>query len=115
MTFDMPNATETFGRRNITASPTQSLAMMNSGFVWRAAEQWANRLAGAGAKSFAERVDQAHLEAYGRAATPREVEWAREFLADHGIDDEEAAAEHREVWKQICHTMLNRKELIYVY
>ena len=25
MAFDMPNATETFGRRNITASPTQSL------------------------------------------------------------------------------------------
>ena len=57
MTFDMPNATETFGRRNITASPAQSLAMMNSSFVWKAAEQWKKRILAAGKMSFAERVN----------------------------------------------------------
>lgn len=114
MTFDMPNSTETFGRRNITASPAQSLALMNSPFVWKAAEQWANRIIG-GEGSFAERVDRVHQQAYGRKATEREQEWARSFLEDHNVKDETAAAKHREVWKDLCHTMLNRKELIYLY
>ena len=115
MTFGMPNATETFGRRNITASPTQALAMMNSPFVWKAAEQWSNRITADGEKTFAERVDLVHQQAFGRSATEDELEWARGFLEDHKITDEAAAARNKALWKDLCHTMLNRKELIYVY
>ncbi len=114
MTFDMPNSTETFGRRNITANPTQSLAMMNSGIVWKAADQWARKIVGAPAETFSTRVDLVHRQAYGRAATEREQEWARGFLADRNLD-EQRGAKDMELWKQLCHTMLNRKELIYVY
>ncbi|MFT4546349.1 MAG: hypothetical protein ACI9UA_004414 [Pseudoalteromonas tetraodonis] len=114
MTFDLPNSTETFGRRNITASPTQSLAMMNSGFVWKAAEQWAKQIAGAKEGSFAVRVDRAHQQAFGRAATETEIEWARGFLTDHQVS-ETGATKHAGLWRDFCHTMLNRKELIYVY
>ena len=112
MTFDMPNATETFGRRNITSGPTQSLALMNGSMVWKAAEKWARRIASAGAASFAERVDLMHRQAFGRGATGRELEWARGLLSDYRID--ESSVKVRD-WKEICHTMLNRKELIYVY
>ena len=114
MTFDLPNSTETFGRRNITASPTQSLAMMNSPFVWKAADHWAKAVMGAKPATFAERVDLVHQQAFGRPASERDLAWARTFLEDHKLD-EEAGAKHREVWRQLCHTMLNRKELIYLY
>ena len=114
MTFDMPNATETFGRRNITASPTQSLAMMNSNLVWSAAEKWASDTVNAPAESFSDRVDLLHRQAFGRAATTRELDWARSFLDDHELD-EKSATNHRGLFKEFCHAMLNRKELIYVY
>ena len=48
----------------------------------------------------------------GRAATPRELEWARGLLADQGINESQLGKQH---WEEFCHTMLNRKELIYVY
>ena len=114
MTFDLPNSTETFGRRNITASPTQSLAMMNSPFVWKAADQWANAVTGAKLETFSEGVDLVHQQAFGRKASEREQTWARTFLQDHKLD-EQAGARHRELWRQLCHTMLNRKELIYLF
>jgi hypothetical protein len=112
MTFDMPNATETFGRRNITAGPTQSLALMNGRMTWTAAEKWARRISSPGKGSFAERVDLLHRQAFGRGATSVELEWARGFLADLRADESSPSFDH---WKEFCHTMLNRKELIYVY
>jgi hypothetical protein len=112
MTFDLPNSTEPFGRRNITAGPAQSLAMMNGPEFWRAAEEWAKRISASGDTSFAGRMNLLHLQAFGRAATARELEWGRSLLLDYGVDESSVGRDH---WKQICHTMLNRKELIYVY
>jgi hypothetical protein len=113
MTFDMPNATETFGRRNITAGPAQSLALMNSDIVWNAADKWARKILESEATEFATRIELLHRQAFGRSATVRELNWARRILADHGVN-EENTNDHG-LWKEICHTMLNRKELIYVY
>ncbi len=112
MTFDLPNSTETFGRRNITAGPTQSLALMNGDISWKAAEQWAKRITSGSKQSFSDRVDQMHLRAFGRHATNAEQEWASSLMAELRSS---ANAGVSEQWKQLCHTMLNRKELIYVY
>jgi hypothetical protein len=111
MTFDMPNATETFGRRNITAGPTQSLALMNGPISWKAAEKWAQQIMKQG-NTFEERIDLLHQQAFARKATDRELKWARALLADLAADEKSISHQH---WKEICHTMLNRKELIYVY
>jgi len=112
MTFDMPNATETFGRRNVTAGPAQSLAILNGSLSWKAAERWARRIASSGKTTFAERVDLLHRQAFGRGATKREIEWARGVLSDLEADESAVSFDH---WKELCHTMLNRKELIYVH
>ncbi|MDG2124257.1 MAG: hypothetical protein P8J87_11190, partial [Verrucomicrobiales bacterium] len=66
------------------------------------------------AESFSDRVDLLHRQAFGRAATTRELDWARSFLDDHELD-EKSATNHRGLFKEFCHAMLNRKELIYVY
>jgi hypothetical protein len=112
MTFDMPNASEPFGRRHVTSGPAQSLALMNGPQTWKAAEQWAQRVLSAGDKSFEKRIDLMHRQAFGRGASEAELRWARGLLADHGIDETAAVKHH---WKGFCHTMLNRKELIYVH
>ena len=112
MTFDMPNATETFGRRNITAGPAQSLALMNSDIAWKAADKWAQNILKI-PSDFPTRIDLLHRQAFGRSASDRELEWARGIHTDHGSDEDDATDQG--LWKEICHTMLNRKELIYVY
>ena len=114
MTFDMPNATETFGRRNTTAGPAQSLALMNSDLVWNAADHWARRVLEKEGSGFENRIDSLHWRAFGRGATDAELAWARRILEDHEADEASAESDHG-LWKELCHTMLNRKELIYVY
>ena len=112
MTFDMPNATETFGRRNVTAGPAQSLALLNGKLSWQSAEHWARSVANDRATTFAEHVDRLHRVAFGRAAREREVEWARELLSDWKAEEDAVSVD---LWKELCHLMLNRKELIYVH
>ena len=112
MTFDMPNGTETFGRRNVTAGPTQSLALMNGHLAWKAADKWAHTLVANQQSSFIQNVSEMHLQAFGRPATKRETAWAKQLLIDIGGSEQDVGHHH---WKEICHTMLNRKELIYVY
>lgn len=113
ITFDMPDGTDPFGRRNVTSTPAQSLELLNGSLVWKAANAWARRIVGNGG-SFEDRVQRMHRRAFAREATPHEIEWARGLLRDYGF-----AADNAEnsfgVWKEICHTMLNRKELIHVY
>ena len=36
-------------------------------------------------------------------------------MLDFKIDSPDRAATNGGLWKEICHSMLNRKELIYVY
>ncbi len=116
--FDMPNASQTFGRRNVTNVPAQSLAMLNDPFVHGQAEAWAKRVIANGAKGFEGQVETMHQRAFGRPAAPPELEWARGLFAElaeaHGVAAADAAG-HLGVWTDFCHTMLNRKELIYVY
>ena len=112
MTFDMPNATETFGRRNVTAGPTQSLALMNGEITWRAAERWADAMLSRKEMSFRDRVNLMHQQAFARNASDTELAWAEGLVKDIGADQEKL---NKQQWKELCHTMLNRKELIYVY
>ena len=116
--FDMPNASQTFGRRNVTNVPAQSLALLNDPFVHGQAAAWAERILTAGETGFRERIDAMHRRAFAREASPAEITWAERLLAQlaesHGVDAARASSDPA-VWTDFCHTMLNRKELIYVY
>ncbi len=115
MLFDMPDGTEPFGRRNVTQSPSQALEFMNGEFSWRVADSWAKRLLKVSKdKSFNEAVDLLHQQAFGRRANEKEAAWAKTVLSDSGIKEKEALKNFN-FWKSFCHTMLNRKELLYVY
>ncbi|MGI9241099.1 MAG: PSD1 and planctomycete cytochrome C domain-containing protein [Verrucomicrobiales bacterium] len=116
--FDMPNASQTFGRRNITNVPAQSLALLNDPFVHGQAAAWAKRILGEGGSDFDARLRSMYLRAFAREPKPGEVEQAKDLFSDlassHGADLASASM-NLAVWTDFCHTMLNRKELIYVY
>ena len=66
--FDMPNASQTFGRRNVTNVPAQSLALLNDPFVHGQAAAWARRILAGGEVAFP-RADRAmHQRAFAREA-----------------------------------------------
>lgn len=116
-TFDMPNASTPFGRRNVTTVPAQSLALMNDPFVIGQAEHWAKQIL-ASAAPFEARVHEMHERAFGRRATERELEWAGSVFAaltkENGVDPA-IASECLDVWQDFCHVFFNRKELIYIH
>ena len=105
--FDLPNATEPTGQRNVTNVPAQSLALLNDAFVHEQAQSWARRVMKAGG-TLDEQLKQVHRQAFGREATEAELTWGRKVLKELGGASEEA-------WKSLCHLMINRKEFIYVF
>ncbi len=111
--FDMPNATEPIGRRNVTNVPAQSLALMNDPFVHKQARAWAESLVNSYPTREA-RVEAIHLAAFSRSATPMEHDWAKRFI-ESLANEYNAASDDPSVWADLCHVIYNRKEFIYVY
>jgi hypothetical protein len=106
--FDMPNATEPTGQRNVTNVPAQSLALLNDRFVHEQATAWAKRIMGRKGTTD-DRLKMLHEQAFGRSATAAELEWGRKALRELGPENSEAG------WAALCHLMINRKEFIYVF
>jgi len=75
--FDSPDAGSVAGTRESTASPLQSLYMLNSEFVARQAEGLADRLM---KQPASDRVDMAYLLLLGRDASASEREHALAFM-----------------------------------
>ncbi len=112
--FDAPTPFSTVGRRNVTNVPAQSLALMNDPLFHQQARVWAERLlrempgADAGA-----RVGWLFESAYGRRPTAAETGACLESLAElrrlQGTGEDGV-----EVWADLCHSLLNANEFIYV-
>jgi len=114
LAFDLPDSSGPFGRRNVTTGPMQSLELLNGELAWRTAEGWARELLNGEARSFDARIQSLHQQAFGRSAGPGDVKWAQDVLQILGRD----ANQHPNdavAWAGLCHAMLNRKELIFVY
>jgi hypothetical protein len=111
--FDLPNATEPIGERQVTNVPAQSLALMNDPFVHEQATAWAKRLSDSG-QSTTEKTQAIHRAAFSRPASSKEVDWAKRVL-------ESLAAEYKthiddpQIWTDLCHLMYNRKDFIYLF
>lgn len=116
LTFDRPVPFTTFGKRNTTNVPAQSLILMNDPFVIQQAEVMARQVMQTN-KQEEDRFHWIYLRAFSRAATPDEISQAKEFITRlaqlHGVADEEIATSMI-VWKDYCHTIFNSKEFIYL-
>ncbi|MBK1877625.1 PSD1 and planctomycete cytochrome C domain-containing protein [Pelagicoccus mobilis] len=111
--FDMPNATESIGKRQVTNVPAQSLALMNDPFVHEQAKAWANKVM-ASSETEDERIHKIHIDAFSRPASPKELDWAKRFLSELSRDYGSSSSDLT-VWTDLCHMIYNRKEFIYIF
>jgi hypothetical protein len=78
--FDGPDPNATTAQRLATTVPTQALFFLNDPFIHSKAERWAQRLVAASSDEN-QQVEQAWLQAIGRAPTEAERAEGSEFLA----------------------------------
>jgi hypothetical protein len=115
--FDFPGGKVTRGRRDVTNTPAQALALLNDPFVIQQAEFWADRLVRQGDKSVSERVERMFHTALGRPPDAEERErFERAVTQLAGVHDvaPDAVLASRAVWRDVGHAFLNLKEFIYV-
>ncbi|MEL6943415.1 MAG: DUF1553 domain-containing protein, partial [Bacteroidota bacterium] len=111
LTFDMPAPFSTFGRRNISNVPAQSLTLMNDPFIHQQAEVWASRLLQT-PQSFEERITQIYWEAFARAPESFELEEAKDFFTSTANENSQEAT--LKTWQDYCHAIFMMKEFIYL-
>ena len=110
LAFDRPIPFMALGRRSVSNAPAQPLILLNDPFVHQQAEIWAQRLLkldGAAA-----RLRDAYLWAFGRLPESEERAALEQFVHDQ-IDARGEGSELL-VWKDLCHTLYNVKEFIFV-
>ena len=117
LAFDRPIPFSTFGKRNTTNVPAQSLMLMNDPFVAEQAEVMAKRVIAQPDINLEERIQQIYQWAFGRRAKEEEVAQATAFLQQQAQAyqvQSEDLLQSVEVWKDYCHMIFNTKEFIYL-
>ena len=129
-TFDMPDTHESCPRRNVTTSPIQALALLNSRLTHEWAQSFAGRVLATAGADEAKQIETAWRLAYGRPPAADEVGASRQFCADqrHIIARRHAASEpvalpsppladvdpdHAASLVDLCHALLNSNEFVY--
>ncbi len=116
LTFDMPAPFSTFGKRNTSNVPAQSLTMMNDPLVQEQAKVWATHISEE-PLSFEERVVVIYLNAFARHPTAEELKEAQQFFEEQAaiyeISDTDVLEDIR-VWADYCHTIFMMKEFIFL-
>jgi len=110
MAFDKPTPFTTMGRRTVSNSPAQPLIMLNNEFVHQQAALWADTLLKTTNANAAELVSLAYRQAFGREPEPWESGVAVEFLEQQRNGNESL----RQPLADLCHTLFNVKEFIFV-
>jgi len=117
LAFDRPVPFSTFGKRNTTNVPSQSLILMNDPFVIQQAELMAKNLFDQNMSGVDDRFKWIYLRAFAREPSPGELEKAKSFIENlaklHAVKDHDVLMSLN-VWKDYCHTIFNSKEFIYL-
>ncbi|MEQ6119995.1 PSD1 and planctomycete cytochrome C domain-containing protein [Reichenbachiella sp. MALMAid0571] len=117
LTFDRPIPFSTFGNRNVTNVPAQSLILMNDPFIVHQAEVMAKEVLNHEKLSQTDRLKYIYIKTLSREPTKEEIDQANTFiqiLAESYELKEEDAATNIDVWKDYCHSVFNLKEFIYL-
>ena len=110
LTFDMPAPFSTFGNRNITNVPAQSLTMMNDPLVQQLAEKWAEKILRT-ENSFEERINNVYLTAFARKPKEKELAQAKTFFEEQKAFYEDS---EQDIWADFCHSIFMMKEFIFL-
>jgi hypothetical protein len=110
--FDFPESTLVSGERANTTSPSQALFLLNSPFVQRQAEAFADRLLSESVNDD-ERVNLAYLSAFGRPATSPERQSALEFIAKYERSLPRQPLKHRTAWAAFGQALFASAEFLF--
>lgn len=117
-TFDRPIPFTTFGKRDVTNVPSQSLILMNDPFVISQAKIMAEKLLKQDDLSFKERIAWVYMHAFSRTPSEEEVANASAFIKQltnmKKADNTNTNYVDLEVWKEYCHSIFNLKEFLYL-
>ncbi|MBI2807813.1 MAG: PSD1 domain-containing protein [Planctomycetes bacterium] len=116
--FDFPDPAVANGDRATTTVATQALFLMNSDWVARLCDHWAESLLKDARLDNAGRVRQIYRQAYAREATATETSQALELVrsVEKALTSREANAERRrqQGWACLCQTVVSANEFVYV-
>jgi uncharacterized protein DUF1553 len=116
--FDFPDPYALAGKRYVTTAPTQALFLMNSPFILRAADLWAEKLSPISQNlepsSESELIDQIYLAAYARPPSGAERQRAQTFLRNYSASlvqiEPDAAARKSKALRGFCQAILESTE-----
>ena len=111
LAFDYPLPQTTIGRRNTSNVPAQALTMLNDPFIFEECRLWATQLV-LEEKDVSRRIARMYLEVFGRPVLSEEESRVRQFLA--GEDPSLEQNRQIEVWTEVCHSLVNAKEFLFV-
>jgi len=117
LTFDRPIPFSTFGNRNVTNVPTQSLILMNDPFIVQQAEVMAKEVLSHEKLNQVDRLKYIYIKALSREPSQQEIDQANTFIKmltqSYDLKEEDIAT-NVDVWKDYCHSVFNLKEFIYL-
>ena len=120
--FNQPDPKIPTGRRDVTSTPAQSLALLNGSEANAQAEQWARALIEVGHQTPADRLEHMFLRAFGRRPMSAEIarwgaavdDFAGTELGGGAVVRSESLMSSVPLWQAIAHALYNTKEFIYV-
>lgn len=115
--FDGPDTNTTTGVRTSSTIPQQSLYLMNNPWACGQAQEFSKRLI-AFSQDPVERINRAHLLAYGRDATTEEKQLAEAYIKRvvENLQTNEFTPEQweMEAWNSYAQVLLRSNELLYI-
>ncbi len=115
LVFDMPVPFSTFGKRNVSNVPAQSLTLMNDPFVQQQAECWAAELLCM--EGVENRIEAIYWSAFSRAPNEKEMEEAEKFMENQAQEyhfNNNSWQNDHQIWSDFCHAIFNMKEFIFL-
>ena len=109
--FDAPDTTLPCGKRDVTITAPQALALLNNSFVHEQSQALAKRSVGNDLHS---RVKSAWKFALGREPSELELASALEHLARQKQNLQDDPKGEERAFESLCHVLLNMNEFIYV-
>ena len=118
LAFDRPIPFSTFGARNTTNVPAQSLTMLNDPFVAQQARVWADKIVTMDDTDLTQRIQYIYRRALSRDASRDDSADGLAYLeteASRRNLNPAAALNSAELWAAYCHVVFNLKEFLYLF
>jgi hypothetical protein len=113
--FNFPGGKVCQGRRDVTNTPAQALALLNDPFVAAQADVWAKRLIERKGDTVQGRVEAMFRAALGREARPAEFDRFGRFVSQvamlNNVRDDDVLSSAA-VWRDVGHAMFNLQEFV---